>query len=181
MKDKTKKIKRGLVEIKKSSEMRVGEGKKAVMVVDADDRVNHNLTRWVKNNQYGHGWYIKSGVVYPYGRSFVFTSYVLGNAFYKSCGTSYIAYCNEYNLPSDIKDDSIIPVPHHTIVSSMKKKGKPLKRLPFKGACDVTDTGDNHSGISFLRWRGRKDFLRQLLSIRPLVFYRKKFAIRKDS
>jgi len=180
MRDKTRKIQCGLVKVNEDSEMRLQTGMKAIMVVDADDRVNHNLAQWVKNNQSGHGWYFDTGIIYPHGANFLFTSTVLGSPFYKHCGTSFITYCRSSDLPSHVSDDDtyLLPAPHHTIVSYMDKNGKSLKPLPFRGACYVTDTGDNHSGVSWLQWKGKKKFLKQMVSIRPLLpYYKKRFAL----
>ncbi|MCS3665226.1 hypothetical protein GGP90_000852 [Salinibacter ruber] len=180
--DKYKKIKRGLVEVKSSSLPRLPSGRRAVMVVDADDRVHCDVAAWVSDHPEGHGWYFPKGYIYPYGQPFLFTSTVLGGAFYKHCGTSAVVYCEDSDLP-DTMDASgqssiVLRCGHHTIVDCMDERGTPLRPLPFRGACYVTDTGDNHSGVSWLRWKGKKKLARQVVSFRPLLScYQNRFAL----
>lgn len=181
IRDKYRKIKRGLVEINISDSGRLPSGRRAVMIVDADDRVHRNLANWVQTHPEGHGWYFPKGYIHPYGQPFLFTSTILGNQFHKICGTSAVIYCEDEDLPNSMDTDSqasvMLRCGHNIIVDCMEKRGTPLKPLPFRGACYVTDTGDNHSGVSWLQWKGKKKLLKQVVSVRPLVsYYRNRFG-----
>lgn len=180
--DKYKKIKRGLVQIKASGSKSLPSGRYPVMIVDADDRVHRDVADWVDSHPEGYGWYFPKGYIYPYGQPFLFTDTILGSQFHKTCGTSAIVYCEGDDLPDTMKDDRkkliMLRCGHNIITDCMEERRTPLKPLPFPGACYVTDTGDNWSGVSWLRWKGKKKFLRQVISIRPLVsYYRKRFSL----
>jgi hypothetical protein len=177
--DKYLKVKYGLVNVKKYVES--STGRSSIMIVDADDRVDYRVAQWVDQKQNENGWFLKDGYIYPYGEKFLFNSCLLENSFYKVCGTSAIIYVESGDLPNNVSDSSsahkILKDGHHRIVDNMQKRGSPLEPLPFPGACYVTDTDDNHSGVSWLKWKGKKKLFRKAISVRPLLSnYKKRFA-----
>lgn len=170
--DKCEKIKRGLIEVGK-----YGAGH--VMVVDADDRVHCDVAAWANAHPEVNGWYVDEGYVYPFGSHILFRR----PEFHRYCGTSLIIRWQKEDIPATMDNETelfqdVILDGHHVAASNLSERDRPLEPLPFPGACYITDTTDNWSGVSMLKWKGKKAFLKQLTQLRiKTSWHREKFAL----
>jgi hypothetical protein len=171
MEDKIKKVKRGSHDAQKE----IGD---YVMVLDADDRISNELVEYVV----GEGadvLYIERGYVWPHGRRFCFK----WSKFNRLCGSSNLVRYNGNNMPSSISGDGryLVCQPHGEVRESAEKRGLRVKKIPFAAACYITDTEDNHSGISFVDYMHKKRFLKKVIGFRPLTSsIRSTFAISNE-
>jgi hypothetical protein len=178
--DKYAKVKRGLINV------RDYDTPTYVMIVDADDRVHRGLAEWVADHMEAHGWFFEKGYTYPLGGHVV---YKVSDSFHQVCGSSAIVQCSETDLPARMDDDSdqfvLLRCGHHLIRSCMEERDTPLEPLPFPGACQVTDTGENHSGSSWKVRTAAKEGLRLALgrirTMRPITpWMRKRFHLQQS-
>jgi hypothetical protein len=162
MSDKFKKLRRGAIRLRG-----VMKDEEYFMAVDADDLVHYKLAEKTKSNSQKKGWYFEYGYVYPNKGHFVYRK----SEFYKHCGTSSILKCGKREMPKSKKDtDSIYPVGHTEVVEKYENLGGGLDALSFPGACYTVDSSENHSGVSWRGWHGRKRFIEKVLNVRPIIW-----------
>lgn len=150
MDDKALKISRGFSELQN---IRTDH----VMIVDADDRLSKHLVEYVADKKSVTGWYFSSGYVYPLKSRFIFRQ----TDFHLRCGTSHVI---QYRYHNNILRSG----GHHKLEMFMRDNGCPLEDLPFAGACYVTDTGQNCSNVSMLRWQGKLHYINKIRNVKYL-------------
>jgi len=137
MQDKWKKLAVGMI--------RVGQLQPDfVMIMDADDLVSNRLSKFVNNNKSSNGWAFRQGYTYRYGSRWIYRN----DKF--SCGSDAIVNSRLVNFPKDYSAESInhciLLRWGHTIISEkLAEQGTPLQPLPFFGAVQVINHGENDS------------------------------------
>ncbi|WP_347028961.1 hypothetical protein [Intestinibacter bartlettii] len=130
-----------------------------VMPVDADDLLNCNIAKYVKEHPYENGFVSKDGYVHYKGNNYL--------TIYKNMHT-YCGSCNIIKMYlEDLPEDYPIPVElchdienakilnkkypirfdHNIVVNKYKENGKEFSILPFRSTIYIKDTGDNISDI----------------------------------
>ncbi len=162
MDDKFRKLRRGALRLKG-----IMRNEEYFMAVDADDLVHRGLAKKVNSDACENGWYFPYGYIYPNNSYFVFVK----NEFYKYCGTSSVVKCYIEDMPNSEKDSgSFYPGGHSNIVKRYNDAERPLKSIDFIGACYTVDSGENHSGVSWRGWHGKKRFIEKMLNMRPIIW-----------
>jgi hypothetical protein len=152
MKDKWKKIAVGVA--------RAGElNPKFMMLMDADDLVSRRLSQFASSHPNSNGWILKKGYRYSYGSPWI---YVDDNY---NCGTNAIVNSQliefpKSTAPEEIKKCVILTSGHTIIEKTLAELGTPLTPLPFLGAIQVVDYGNNASNLLA---RGGSGTIRQFL------------------
>jgi hypothetical protein len=172
MLDKTAKLRRALVAVRE-------EGGGYVMGVDADDLVHRSLAALVEAHPGSNGWFFAQGYSYDEGSQWLERH----SDFYLRCGTSNIIRIDPVDLPPDMDSPRekyfYLCNGHHMIVDFLRRKGRPLKALPFPGAVYVKDTGENLTGPS-VRGVGVRAHVSRLSRLRPITpRHRAIFGIRQ--
>jgi hypothetical protein len=164
MSDKFRKLRRGASRLKS-----VMDNQEYFMAVDADDLVHRRLAEKAKSDECKNGWYFKCGYIYPNNGFFVYRK----DNFYKYCGSSSLVKCQKSDMPKSEKDsESFYPGGHVNVVKRYKNKNRKLSPLGFPGACYTVDSSENHSGVSWRGWHGRKRFVEKVLNVRPVIWNR---------
>lgn len=162
MADKWKKVRIGLAYYRDAPDS-------YYMVVDADDRVNRHLAKFVNESNYKPGWFFDNGYIYDVGLPWVYKK----KRFDLICGTSSVVFCPSNLLPTGADDPAknnfIVTYGHTRIKSFFDGEGTPLKPLPFCGALYMANTGENHTSLFYLGIGSRREQLRRLFQIRPLT------------
>lgn len=130
-----------------------------VMLVDADDLLNKNIARYVKNHPNKHGFVSKDGYVYYKGCK----KLNIYKDMHTYCGSCNIIKMYLDDLPEtypvsvklchDIETAKILnkryPIrfDHNIVVDKYKSDGKPFSILPFRSTIYIKDTGDNISDV----------------------------------
>jgi hypothetical protein len=160
MADKSRKIWRGLVEIR-------GDGPAHVMFVDADDCVSRRLAALSAAQPEAHGWFFRTGYVHDHGSRWVLRK----SDFHLMCGTSHILRVRPEELPQSATEPEtahwIGCHGHREIDEFLRRRGTPLAPLPFPGAIYNTGTGETWTGLSLRTWHSRRILLYKLLNYRP--------------
>lgn len=169
--DKSKKIIQGILYARKFMPSHI-------MVVDADDCISRNLSKYVNNHPDSDGWVLNSGYVYSEYSRFV---YYRKSHFYSWCGSCNIVKFEACPLP-DRNDvdfaDSLIQYysgdNHANIREHLRKQGYLLEPLPFVGAVYIIGNGENiyQKGFSTLHNANKGKpifFMKELLKFRPLT------------
>ena len=139
MQDKWRKLAVGMI--------RVGELQPDfVMIMDADDLVSNRLSQFVNSNKSSNGWMLKQGYTYSYGSQWIYYN----DNF--SCGSDAIVNSRLVNFPADynaasINSCSLLRWGHTIIGEKLAEQGTPLQQLPFLGAIQVVNHGDNDSHL----------------------------------
>ncbi|MGF1568333.1 MAG: glycosyltransferase family 2 protein [Nodosilinea sp.] len=135
--DRRLKVQVGLIHAKKLSASHV-------MFVDADDCVSNRLAKFVSENSKQNGWFLNRGYDY---REDIQLLRIRNKNLHLRTGSSHIIRLNllepEVLLPPDQLKISNCVLNHVDTVRILKKRGSPLKPLPFKGVIYVTDNGEN--------------------------------------
>ena len=171
MADKWLKVKRGLIAVRECAPA-------YVMVVDADDCVHRDLSRWASPDLSPNGWLLDTGFIWNRGSRWLLKQ----RDFDRYCGTSSILYCRETDLPQSMDEDRekfpILRFGHSTIARAFAERGTPLLPLPFPGAVYNTATGENDSRVDLRTWSSRRLKVERLLRYRPLTSrYREAFGL----
>lgn len=104
------------------------------MFVDCDDLVSNELAGFTSKHKGENGWFLKYGYVWNDGGD-----YVLKYKDYSQlCGSSLIIRSDLLNLPNSVEEASedyikLMLGSHIANQSALKKRGTPLKALPFIG------------------------------------------------
>ena len=89
------------------------------------------------------GYYIREGYRWKQNSAWI----LVENRFNIICGSSHIIYSDENNLPEckNIRGrETDFDITHQKVVCEFEKKGKPLKKVPFRGVIKV-EHGENIS------------------------------------
>lgn len=129
-----------------------------VMPVDADDLLNCNIAKYVKDHPNENGFVSRDGYVHYKGKSY-FTIYKNLHTF---CGSCNIIKMYLEDLPEDCPSNSLchdketaailnkkypIRFDHNVIIDKYNEMNKPFVILPFRSTVYLRDTGDNISQI----------------------------------
>jgi hypothetical protein len=164
MQDKWHKLSIGMI--------RAGELKpNFIMFVDADDLVSNQLVDFVDKNKEENGWILRHGYNYTYGSKWI---YISDNF---SCGSDSIVNSKLIQFPKDLSQESVencivLRWGHTIIATKLAELGTSLKPLPFLGAMQTVNHGDNDSSLSAplgKRWFGMRHFLGKIRRTRPLT------------
>jgi hypothetical protein len=171
MADKWLKVKRGLIEVRRLAPA-------YVMVVDADDCVHRDLSRWATPNRSPHGWVLNTGYIWNRDSRWL----LIQQRFDEYCGTSSIVRCEKADLPRSMDEPNeqfpILRFGHTVIVQGCASLGTPLRRLPFPGAVYNVATGENDSSVNLRSWSSRRLVLQRLFRYRPLTpWHRARFGL----
>lgn len=163
MQDKWRKLAVGMI--------RAGElNPNFIMIVDADDLVSRRLAQFVNCSKHENGWMLKHGYNYTFGSRWTY----LNDKF--SCGSDSIVNSRLIKFPKDLNDESInnciVLRWGHTIIGErLAELGTPLRPLPFKGAMQIVNHGDNDSSLytSSQSWYGVRHFFGKMRRTRLLT------------
>jgi hypothetical protein len=154
--DKGRRVLAGMLQMRES---------RYFMVVDDDDLVSRNLTRFVAHHLGANGWYVRDGYVWRDGGTMLYRH----PDFCNFCGSSLIIRSDLFELPLSIECADPHQVrrmlgSHVFIKRQLADRGVPLEPLPFPGAVYRVGHMGAHS-----RSRGllRTFFLRPELLRRP--------------
>lgn len=162
MKDKYRKIQRGLIEIRTLAPF-------FWMKVDSDDCVSNRLAGFVQRNASGPGWLFHRGWIHEENCR---TAYWERTGFFKVCGTSSILACRKpEELPGSMDEPlekfPYLSTPHNQLDQLASGPGNGLAGLPFAGAIYCTGNGENWTGSRGVRdYRSKKWMLRRLFNTR---------------
>lgn len=138
------------------------------MNLDADDRIHHDLVRFVESNETGSGWRIGKGYVYPGGKWLR----AHNGSFDSLCGSSIICRVDDLSETA-----SPILWGHCQAQDQFKQKGTPLTDVPFYAAVKVVGYGDNITETKFLWSESIKRTMKKTLMMRPVSSqFKKNFA-----
>jgi len=135
--DKSRKIWTGLVHAQQFNPSHI-------MFVDADDCVSKHLAEFISKNTRHAGWFISKGYQYRDGSNTVISR---NSNFHRKCGTSHIVRFDI--LKSIMKDIQFNEIKgwnflyHQEINNMVLEKGETLEPLPFKGAIQTINNGEN--------------------------------------
>ena len=138
-----------------------------VMIMDADDCVHRDLAALACKWPNAHGWIFDVGYWHDEGTRWLLRF----KGFDKQCGTSAIVRLEPCELPSSLSeanDHYFILKGHEKIRDLLRERGTPLAALPFS-AIYITGNGENTSGFSVAKLRGRRMMLQRLIWTRPLT------------
>jgi hypothetical protein len=138
-----------------------------VMMLDADDCVSNRLSGHVAGHTDANGWYIAKGYFYHEGMESV---HVERRRFHQWCGSSHILKPELLELPPPSSSDNW-RLKHGRLAPQMRKRGTPLKPLPFPGAVYLISHGENFNDYRSVLWPSNpaKRWLRRMLYCRPLT------------
>lgn len=134
-----------------------------VMVVDADDCIDKNIVKYVKQHPDENGWYSNKGYVYKEGSKLIFKKL---NKFNSLCGTCLIV--KPEHISSIIDSNMYYRHPKTELDNGVK-----LKPLPFPAAV-YTINGENYfmtdKAVTHLKSvsnsRGLMDYVKRILRYR---------------
>ena len=147
-----------------------------VMVVDDDDFIHADLSKFVAENRGQPGWYIENG--YLWGDK---GNWLLEYSNFKNfCGTSFIVQRKFLKISDSVENADIEYVKmmfgsHMNYQREFNKLGAPLKPVPFKAAVYRIGHSNSHSlsnGL-FKHSFGRKNVL-----LNPFRFLKLLFSLR---
>lgn len=116
------------------------------MVMDDDDLVSRDLTKYVRDNSGPNGWFLNKGYGIDPNGAFAMSI----DRFHKTSGSSHIVRADLYPLP-DKDDESFRKYvmvwlgAHGGITELFEAIGKPLEPLPFYGAVYMVNNPNSHS------------------------------------
>ena len=163
MQDKWKKLRIGMI--------RAGSlNPNFIMIMDADDLVNHKLSQYTNAHLDSNGWIFKRGYRYQYGSKWVYVD----DRF--NCGTNAIISSKLISFPTSLASEEIsqcvvLSNGHTVIEKKLAEFGTPLEPLPFMGAMYIHGHGDNDSSFhmtSSKSWQSLRFFLGGVRRTRPL-------------
>lgn len=132
-----------------------------VIVLDPDDRVDKSLVKYLENEAKSDVCVIKNGHVWPHNKNYIFR--------WSNLSILTFRYDGE-NMPRHDSDnnDYLIMRSHIEAKKIAKNSSMSTEEVPFPAYCYVTDTSDNHSGISFTSFLHKKRFLKKIIGFRFL-------------
>ncbi|MEJ8310197.1 galactosyl transferase, partial [Agrobacterium larrymoorei] len=118
------------------------------MIVDDDDFVSARITQFVSEHADENGWVIEAGYIWSDGGNLLFCH----DDFNSACGTSLIVHSRVYGLPSTIEEADTewmkdMLGSHRRVPPILAAKGRPLQKLPFRGAVYRVANKGSHSGM----------------------------------
>ncbi|MBK8815982.1 MAG: glycosyltransferase family 2 protein [Methylococcaceae bacterium] len=131
-----------------------------VMFFDADDYLHKDIAGFVNTHPGENGWYVDKGFVYRDGGLLISET----DHFNQVCGSSHILKFDLLRQPDAVtlnaSQDSIMELIDHEFLFSVlgghrkitawfSERNLPLKAFPYAAAIWLTNTGENHSGVSF--------------------------------
>lgn len=131
-----------------------------IMFLDADDYLHKDIAGFVNAQGKENGWFVNQGYVYRDGGLLLSKT----DNFNQVCGSSNILKFDLVRQPDSITlnscQDSIMAAVdndflfsvlggHRKIPAWFEERNKTLKAFPFAAAIWLTNTGENHSGVSF--------------------------------
>lgn len=158
-----------------------------VMPVDADDLLNCNIAKYVKDNPNENGFVSKDGYIYYKGKNY-FRIYKDLHTFCGSCNIikMYLEdlpnerpnpkLCHDKDTAGKLNSKYPIRYNHNEVVEIYKKKDKPFKILPFRSTVYLRDTGDN---ISQLDEDNKDDRFHPIAFLRNINIFTMKFITKK--
>lgn len=154
LKDKYRKIHRGLIEAKP-----LVPG--YVMLADADDCISNRLCPWILSQPNVRNWRLSKGYLYDEGSRIL----MLHPEFHLQCGTSHVAWCQPDDLPDENTSGKescfLLRLGHHIIDEEMARRGRPFFDIPFPAAIYVLGHPDNYTRFRLSDWSGwRQRFFR---------------------
>ena len=111
------------------------------MVVDADDRIHHNLTTYIEGHTSFGNMLVDTGFVYGGG----LWLRAHKGSFDKLCGTNFVQSHEEVE-----KEGIHVSLGHHTIKERFAKAGTSLHLVPFFAVIKMVGYGDNLTLTEFL-------------------------------
>ena len=141
-----------------------------VMFFDADDFIHKGITEFLEGQNPENGWYVEQGLVL--NATFPVVKEVA--AFHQVCGTSFIfsntifspylkeiKYTDHLHLLEQVDEYFITNIlgAHIETKAFLDQQGLSFRPLPFPAAVWVVDTGENHSGQSFINLPGQTKVL----------------------
>lgn len=116
------------------------------MIVDDDDFVSSGIAAFVANNPDANGWKITKGYLWDDGGRLLYAH----DDFNHKCGTCLIVRTELYDLPDRFESASIEWIKdmlgsHHRIDPILAERGRPLAKLPFRGAVYRVANAGSHS------------------------------------
>jgi hypothetical protein len=159
--------------------IRVGElNPDFLMIMDADDLVSNRLSEFVHAHPDANGWALKQGYTYNDGDRWIYCND------HFSCGSDAIVSGRLIQFPKDLTAESVnncivLRWGHTIIAEKLAELGKPLMPLPFLGATQVVNHGDNDSHApSKEQWHSLRFFLGKIRRTRFLTQkIRREFSI----
>lgn len=139
-----------------------------VMVVDADDCINKDIAKFVNQNVYSCGWYLKQGYLYEEGKKFI---YLNTKNFYQSCGSSIIIKYELYPL--------LFIGNYYNHHNFLLKDNVTLQKLPFVGAVYIIKHGENQFMTQQKAKHLEKKESKLVFFVRKLLKYRPKLLTRR--
>lgn len=123
-----------------------------MMFVDADDFVSKKISLHVDQHPDEHGWYIADGYEYHMDSGKIKRA----PKFDKFCGTCGILNLKKADLPTSVPFEGyesrdrvyLFDHGHNTWVNKFAEIGRPLKKLPFRGAMYTLNTDENTSQMN---------------------------------
>lgn len=129
-----------------------------VMPVNADDLLNCNIARFVKEHPNENGFISKDGYIFYQSKKY-FRIYKNLHTFCGSCNIikMYLndlptckpnpEHCHDKATAKELNEKYPIRFDHHTIVDRYKNMDKEFSVLPFRSTVYLRDTGDNISQL----------------------------------
>lgn len=129
-----------------------------VMPVDADDLLNCNIAKYVKEHPNENGFISKDGYIYYKDKNY-FRIYKDLHEFCGSCNIikMYLEdlpqynpnpkLCHDKDTAAELNAKYPIRFDHNMVVDLYKQNGKPFSILPFRTTIYLRDTGDNISQL----------------------------------
>lgn len=130
-----------------------------VMLVDADDLLNRNIAKYVKEHPNENGFVSKDGYVHYKGNNYL----NIYKDMHTYCGSCNIIkmylddlpngypvsekLCHDIEIAKILNKRYPIRFDHNIVVDKYKNDGKPFSLLPFRSTIYIKDTGDNISDI----------------------------------
>ncbi|MFR1810084.1 MAG: hypothetical protein ACLSWP_00935 [Terrisporobacter sp.] len=158
-----------------------------VMPVDADDLLNCNIAKYVKEHPNENGFVSKDGYVYYKGKKY-FRIYKELHTFCGSCNIikMYLddlpknspnpKLCHDKDTAGKLNSKYPIRYNHNEVVEIYKNRNRSFARLPFRSTVYLRDTGDN---ISQITDKKEKDRFHPIAFLRSLNVFTMKFISKK--
>jgi hypothetical protein len=143
------------------------QGYGTTMQIDYDDLISSEFLRFFDshNMEQGEAYYIQKGYIFPAGSRWIY----LDNNLYLRCGSTWIIRwrVEDFSAAED-GTANVIRWGHHELYNKLNALQFKLTACTKPSCLYRTDHAENHSGIKWQGWHGKKRFLKDLVRMRFL-------------